>query len=307
MVSDMSGKVSMADEVLNLKRRMGAVILAHNYQRPEIQDLADFVGDSLQLSVEATKVDQQVIVFCGVSFMAETAKILNPKKEVLIPRRDARCPMADMAPAADVARASEEYPNAAVVCYVNTNADVKALSDVCCTSSNAVDVVNSMGEEEIILVPDANLASYVSTRTRKTIIPWRGFCYVHAGMTAEEAMRAKETHRNATLLVHPECPPEVTRIADRVLSTGGMIRFAHQSDAKEFLIGTEAGILHRLQKENPGKRFMPAGSPRVCVNMKRIGVRDLWKSLSTGNYRVQVGEETRVKAERALRRMLEAS
>jgi quinolinate synthase len=299
--------LNLEEEILSLKTRMGATILAHNYQIPPIQDLADFVGDSLELSIKATNVDNQTIVFCGVTFMAETAKILNPGKKVLIPRRDARCPMAEMATAEEIIEARKNHPDAAVVSYVNTNADVKAVSDVCCTSANAVKIVESIDEDEIIFVPDQHLANYVATQTEKTIIPWGGFCYVHARILASEVRDAKTLHPEAVLLVHPECPTEIIELADEVLSTGGMVRYARESDAREFLIGTEEGLLYRLAKENPGKRFMPAGTPRTCTSMKKITLSDTYESLARGRYEVDLPGEVMRRAERSLKRMIELS
>ncbi len=299
--------MNVDEEIRKLKQQRDAIILVHNYQIPAIQDLADFIGDSLELSVKASKVDEPTIVFCGVTFMAETAKILNPHKVVLMPRRDARCPMADMATAEDVKRSKEEHPGAAVVSYVNTNADVKALSDVCCTSANAVKIVNSMEQDEIIFIPDMHLAHYVSTQSSKRIIPWRGYCYVHSRMWASEVKEAKRRHPDGVLMVHPECPAELIQIADEVLSTGGMVRFARESSAKEFLVATEEGLLYRLGKENPGKTFLPAGTPRICTSMKKITLQDLHQSLVTGKYEVDLPKDVMRKAERALRRMIELS
>lgn len=295
------------EKVRSLKEELGAVILAHNYQIPEIQNIADFVGDSLELSVKASDTEEEIILFCGVTFMAETAKILSPQKRVIVPRRDARCPMADMASPKAIQEARRRNPEAAVVSYVNTNAEVKAVSDVCCTSANALRVVESMDEEEIIFVPDMNLARYVQRHTGKRIIPWDGFCYVHARFWPSEVRRAKELYPDALLLVHPECPSEVIDLADKVLSTGGMVRFAKESPATDFLIATEEGLIHRLTKENPGKRFMAAGVPRVCSSMKRITLSDVVDALLTQRYEVTIPETTRIDAERALRRMIDLS
>ena len=299
--------MNLEEEILSLKTKLGATILAHNYQIPPIQDLADFLGDSLELSIKATSVDNRTIVFCGVTFMAETAKILNPKKRVLIPRRDAICPMAEMAAAEEIVEARRNHPDAAVVSYVNTRAEVKAESDVCCTSANALKVVDSMEEDEIIFVPDMHLANYVASQTEKTIIPWGGYCYVHARILASEVKDAKALHPDARLLVHPECPTDIIELADEVLSTGGMVRYARESDAREFLIGTEEGLLYRLSKENPGKRFMPAGTPRTCTSMKKITLSDTYESLAQERYEVDLPDETMRRADRALRRMIDIS
>ena len=295
------------EAIYSLRKEEDAIILAHNYQRSEVQDIADFIGDSLELSIRASEVGQSTILFCGVTFMAETAKILSPKKRVLMPRRDVRCPMADMVTAEDIVQVREEHPSAAVVSYVNTNAEVKAESDVCCTSANAVRIIESVDADEIIFVPDMHLAHYVSTQTEKIIIPWKGFCYVHSRMLATETLAAKEAHPNAVLLVHPESPAEVINLADEVLSTGGMVRCAKESKAREFLIATEEGLLYRLKNENPGKRFMPAGTPRVCTSMKKTTLHDVREALAQERYEVAMDEDTRVKAERALRKMIELS
>ncbi len=299
--------LDIAEDITELKDERDAVILAHNYQIPEIQDLADFLGDSLELSITASSVEESTIVFCGVTFMAETAKILSPGKTVLVPRKDARCPMADMASAKEVLEAKARHPDAAVVSYVNTNAEVKAVSDVCCTSANAVKVVEALDEEEIIFVPDKHLAHYVSTQSDKKIIPWKGYCYVHSKMWASEVHEAKELHPEALLLVHPECPAEIIEMADEVLSTGGMVKLARESEAREFLIGTEEGLIYRLRKENPEKDFLPAGTPRTCVDMKKIALEDLHRSLEEGIHVVEIPQEIRSGAERSLRRMIQLS
>jgi len=299
--------VETSEKIARLKEQRDAVILAHNYQRPEIQDVADFVGDSLELSIKASRTEAKTILFCAVTFMAETAKILSPRKKVLVPRRDSRCPMADMVTVDDLIRAKAEHPSAAVVSYVNTKADGKAESDICCTSANAVNVVESLDEDEVIFVPDMNLAHYVSTQTRKKIIPWKGFCLVHARMLASEVEAARARRPEAVVLVHPECPPDVVDLADEVLSTSGMVRYANRSDAREFLVATEEGILHRMGKENPGKTFMPAGTPRVCSNMKKITLDDVVRSLETETYEVSLDESTIARASSALKRMVEIS
>jgi len=299
--------MSTSADIARLKHEKDVLILAHNYQRPEVQDVADFVGDSLELSIKASRAEQQTILFCAVTFMAETAKILSPRKKVLVPRIDARCPMADMVSVGDLIRLKAGHPDAAVVCYVNTNADVKAESDVCCTSANAVKVVQSLDEDEVIFVPDINLAHWVSRQTNKKIIPWKGFCHVHARMRANEVSGARAARPDAVLLVHPECPPDVIDLADQVLSTGGMVRFAARSEAREFLVATEEGILYRMKKENPDKVFMPAGLPRVCSNMKKITLDDVARSLAEERHEISLDESTLARASRALRRMMELS
>lgn len=294
----------MVARIDRLRRERDAVILAHNYQRPEIQDLADFVGDSLELSRQVTHVDRSLIVFCGVDFMAESAAILNPGKTVLLPALRARCPMAAMATAEAVRARRQQFPGAAVCCYVNTTAAVKAESDICCTSANGVRIVESLAQEQVIFVPDKNLGHYISTQTRKEIILWPGFCIVHERLTPEEVRAARTQHPNAEVLVHPECRPEVVAAADRVLSTSGIMRHARESPVDEFIIGTEVGIVHRLQKENPGKRFYPAAPHMVCENMKRITLQHLLEALEKNQHVVTVPEDIRRRAKAALDRML---
>jgi quinolinate synthase len=292
-------------QIAHWKEQRGAVILAHNYQPGEIQDIADFLGDSLALSRQAAEEPAQVIVFCGVRFMAESAKILSPGKTVLLPRRDAGCPLADTITAEQLRQLKEAHPQAAVVCYVNSSAEVKAESDVCCTSSNALQVVDGVAAKEIIFVPDKNLGHYVSRFTKKKVIIWDGFCYVHHRIRADELQRAKEIHPQAVVLVHPECRPEVIDLADHVLSTDGMLRFARGADAEEFIIGTEVGLIYRLQKENPGKKFFTAGNAMVCVNMKKIHLEDVLLSLHRDQFSIAISEEIRTGAQAALNRMLQ--
>ncbi len=291
-------------QIVHWKKKRGAVILAHNYQPGEIQDIADFLGDSLALSRQATKIPEQVIIFCGVRFMAESAKILSPGKQVLLPRKDAGCPLADTITARQVRQIKEAHPRAAVVCYVNSSVQVKAESDVCCTSSNALQVVEGIEAEEVIFVPDQNLGHYVSRSSRKKVILWDGFCYVHHRIRAGELQKAREAHPQAVVLVHPECRPEVVDLADHVLSTDGMLRFAQGSDAEEFIIGTEVGLIYRLQKENPGKKFYTAGSAMVCVNMKKIHLQDVLLSLQQDQHSISIPEEISRRARGALDGML---
>jgi len=292
--------------ILELKEEKDACILAHNYQIPEIQDLADFTGDSLELARRATRVERARIVFCGVDFMAESAAILNPQKTVLIPSLQARCPMAAMATAEAVREKRREYPEAAVCSYVNTSAEVKAESDICCTSSSGVRIVQSLAERQVIFVPDRNLGHYISTQTDKEMILWPGFCIVHERLTLEEVLEARRQHPRAELLVHPECRPEVVAVADAVLSTSGMLRHARQSAADEFIIATEVGLLHPLRKQNPDKRFYPAASHMVCQMMKKINLENLLEALEKDRHVVRVPEEVRERALRALERMFEA-
>lgn len=294
----------MMDEILALKREKSAVILAHNYQIPEVQDVADLIGDSLELSRAAARLDAEVIVFCGVDFMAETAAILSPQKRVVLPEKGAWCPMAHMITPEQLRELRSLYPDAAVVAYVNTTAEVKAESDICCTSANGVQVVNSLEQKEIIFVPDRNLGAYVQRHTDKKIIPWNGYCYVHDHFTPEEVRAARALHPQAEVLVHPECRPEVIDAADHVFSTSGMGRHARASSAKEFIIGTEIGMIYRLKKDNPDKEFYPLSEKAVCQNMKKTNLEKVLKALQTLEPRVTVPEEIAVKAKRSIERML---
>ncbi|MBP2683361.1 MAG: quinolinate synthase, partial [Deltaproteobacteria bacterium] len=249
-------QAALKAEIRRLLADRNAILLAHNYQRDEVQEIADITGDSLGLSQEAAKTKADVIVFCGVHFMAESAAILSPEKTVLLPREDAGCPMADMITGPDLAAYREGHPDAVVVTYVNSSAEVKALSDVCCTSGNAVNVVKSIpAGREIFMVPDRNLAQWVAKVSGRSLTWWDGYCPTHERLTVDATMKAKEAHPDALLVVHPECPPEVVEMADAVLSTAGMYGYCRRSPAKEFIVGTEMGILYRLRKENPGKRF----------------------------------------------------
>jgi len=297
--------MNIQEEITRLMEEKNAIMLVHNYQRPEIQDMADYLGDSLGLSREASKTDAEMIVFCGVRFMAETAKILSPLKIVLMPRKEAGCPMADMISYEDVIALKEKYPDAKVVSYVNTNADVKAVSDVCCTSSNAIEVVRNIEADRVIFVPDRNLASYVGRFVDKEIIPWDGYCYVHERITKEEVLLTKKKYPDALLLVHPECNPPVIDIADKVLSTQGMVNFASESDNKRFLIGTEEGIIYRMKKENPEKEFYTAGIPKICLNMKRTTLVDVYLALKEERYPIELPEEIINSASSALEAMLQ--
>ncbi len=297
-------KEHMAKEILRLKEEKEAVLLVHNYQRGEIQELADFLGDSLGLAREASQVSERMIVFCGVKFMAETAKILSPDKKVLLPRLDAGCPMAQMVDAQGLKKLKAQHPGALVVTYVNSTAEVKAESDVCCTSANAVQVVQNVEADEIIFTPDRNLASYVQRFTRKKIIPWEGFCYVHDRFTKEEVIRAKKAHSDALLIVHPECPPEVIDEANEVLSTSGMVQLARESSAKKFLVGTEEGILYRLKKENPDKTFYSAGVAKTCRGMKVTHQEDLYQALLKEQHTLKIPADIMDRARTALERML---
>jgi quinolinate synthase len=298
---------SLAAEITELKRQRRAVVLAHNYQRPEIFEVADFVGDSLELARKATAVDADVIVFCGVHFMAETAKILNPTKTVLLPNLGAGCSLADSIAGDTLAERREElrrvYPDLAVVTYVNTTADVKAESDVCCTSSNAVRIVESLPNENILFTPDENLAAYVQSQTRKNVIAWNGTCYVHQQIRPEHIRRVREALPKVRVVAHPECRADVLALADAVLSTSGMIEYARQSDARDFLVVTECGLSDRLLLELPEKKFYKAC--KLCQYMKMITLEETAEALRRMVHPIVIEEDVRVRAERAIRRMLE--
>ncbi|MCL5960958.1 MAG: quinolinate synthase NadA [Chloroflexi bacterium] len=297
---------ALADEITRLKRERNAIILSHNYQRPEIQDLADFVGDSLELARKAAQVESaDVIVFCGVHFMAETAKILNPRRVVLLPERTAGCPMADTIDAYALREWKQRYPEAAVVCYVNSTAAVKAESDACCTSANALKVVDSLPHSEILFVPDKNLGHFVSRHTKKRMILYPGACSTHVKLNASHVLEARKLYPNAPVVVHPECEPEVVDLADAVLSTSQMLRYVKESPADTFLIGTEAGLLHRMHLENPGKSFYVLSRALLCPNMKQTHLKSVLRALQETRYEITLDEEIRLQAKRALDRMLE--
>ena len=295
----------LVERILALKQRRNAVILAHNYQRPEVQDIGDFVGDSLGLARKASETDAEVILFCGVHFMAETASILCPDRLVLLPDLNAGCPMADMAAAREVKRFREENPGVVVVSYVNTTAAVKAVSDYCCTSSNAVEVVRRVEGDEILFLPDRNLAAFVADRVpEKRIIPWSGYCHVHQGIRPGDVLRAKWEHPLAMVIAHPECTREVLELADYVCSTSGMVEAAAEAEAEEFIVATECGMLHPLRRALPGKRFFPPGVEPLCPNMKLTTLSKVLRSLENLQPRVRVPEGIRVWALRAVERML---
>ncbi len=293
------------EKILALKKERNAVILAHNYQRGEVQDIADFVGDSLELSQKAAKTDAKVIVFCGVHFMAETASIVNPDKTVLLPDAGAGCPMANMITAEQLREEKAKYPKAVVVTYINSSAAVKAESDYCCTSANGVKVVNSIKAEEIIFVPDQYLGSFIEKRTGKKMYLWPGYCPTHVKILPEDILERKKEYPNANVVVHPECRPDVVALADEALSTSGMIRYAARPDVKELIVGTEVEILHRLNKENPGKKFIAASTRATCPNMKKTTLEKIMESLETMKPEVKVPEEIRLKAYACVERMLE--
>lgn len=295
------------EEINELKKEKNAVILAHYYQTGDIQDVADFVGDSFALSKQAKENDAEIIVFCGVKFMAESAKILSPEKTVLLPAINAGCPMADMVTPEDVMGLRKKYPDAAVVTYVNSSAEVKAVSDICVTSSNAVKIVRSLPEKQVIFVPDKNLASYVSDQVpEKEIIPFSGYCIVHHQLTAEDADRALAAVPGAKLLVHPECPPEVVKKADYVGSTAGIISEARRLPDKKIIIGTEMGVLHVLERENPDKKFYILAPKLICMNMKKTKIADVLDALKYDQYEITLSPDIIGKAKKSLDRMLEA-
>ena len=294
----------LVERILKLKQERNAVFLVHNYQLGEVQDIADFVGDSLGLSQNAAKTKADVIVFCGVHFMAETAAILCPDMTVLLPDPHAGCPMADMITAEQLRQKKKELPNASVVCYVNSTAEVKAESDICCTSANAVKVVESVDNDEILFVPDQYLGHYASTKTNKKIHLWPGYCPTHARIRDQDIIRLKQEYPQAKVVVHPECRPEVIALADEVASTGGMIRYAQREDVSEMIVGTELGIIHRLKKENPGKKFIPVSEQAICPNMKLITLEKVLWSLEVMAPQVKVPEDIRLRAKAAVDKML---
>jgi len=294
----------LVEKIPALKKRRNAVILAHNYQLGEVQDIADFVGDSLELSQRAAETDAGVIVFCGVQFMAETASILCPEKVVLLPDINAGCPLANMITAERLRAKKKEHPQAVVVCYINSSAEVKAESDTCCTSANAVEVIESLDAREILFVPDQYLGHYVSARTGKEMILWPGFCPTHVRIKPERIKELKREYPQAKVVVHPECKPEVIALADEVLGTGGMCRYAKRDEVREMVVGTEVGIIHRLRKENPGKRFIPVSEQAICPDMKLITLEKVLWSLEKMSPEVKVPEGIRLRAKAAVDKML---
>lgn len=296
----------LLEKIEQLKQQRNAVILAHNYQPGEIQDLADFTGDSLALSIKAAETDAEVIVFCGVLFMAETAAVLSPEKTVLLPDKYAGCPLADMITAEQLQQLKLQHPDSVVVCYVNSSAEVKALSDYCCTSSNAVEVVNSLpADKEIIFVPDQHLGRFVSEKTSRKLVLWPGYCVTHVMITEEDINNAKAKYPDAIVMAHPECTEPVKALADEILSTGRMLSFAEKSTAKHFVIATEYGIIHTLKKRNPNAVFIPAGDKGVCPNMKKITLEKVLWSLQDMQFKVNVPAEVAEKAKKALEKMVE--
>ena len=320
---------SLQEQILEFKERKRAIILSHNYQRDEVQEIADFVGDSLELSRIAATKDCEMIIFCGVHFMAESASILSPEKTVLLPEKEALCPMADMIrvdaprpvrksfpgfdnpppyvfpPEYTLRDIKRTYPGVPVVAYVNTTADVKAESDICCTSANVVKVIESLSGDAVICIPDKNLSLWAARNTRKKVIAWDGYCNVHERVTTEDVKKARKEHPGALVMAHPECRLEVLEMADHVTSTSGMLRYAQASDAKEFIVGTEIGLMHRLRRENPEKEFYPLRKDMICPNMKKTTLKSILRAFQENTYLVKVPEEIRVPAKRALDRMLE--
>ncbi|MFA5350181.1 MAG: quinolinate synthase NadA [Candidatus Omnitrophota bacterium] len=295
----------LARKIKELKKKRNAIILAHNYQLPEVQDIADFRGDSLELSRIAAKTDAEVIVFCGVYFMAETASILSPDKKVIMPDISAGCPMANMMNSGDLRKLKQIHPQAVAVGYVNTSAEVKAELDYCCTSTNAIAVVNALKDKkEIIFVPDKYLADYVSKKSGRKLIAWHGFCPTHVKILPEDLKKEKRFHPKAKVMVHPECLSSVVALADVVLSTSQMGKYAKESPAKEFIVGTESGLVYRLKQDNPDKEFYPASERAVCPNMKRTTQEKVLWALEELKDEVKVPDDIRKKARLAIERML---
>lgn len=294
------------DRIGRLKQEKRAVILAHNYQPAEIQDIADFCGDSLGLSIQAAKTDAEVIVFCGVQFMAETAAILSPQKTVLLPEKHAGCPMADMITAKQLRHLKEKHPDALVVCYVNSSAQIKAESDYCCTSANAVEVVSSLPKDKpVIFVPDQHLGQFTSDEISKKLILWPGYCPTHVVITDEDIKTARAKYPDAVVMAHPECKENVRKISDKLLSTSQMLRYAKTADTSQFIVATEIGIIHTLKKQNPDKQFIAASEKAICPNMKKITLDKIIISLEDMRYKITVPDEVRIKAKKALDRMIE--
>jgi quinolinate synthase len=296
----------LIETIKGLKQKRNAVILAHNYQPGDIQDVADFTGDSLGLSIQASRTQADVIVFCGVLFMAETAAVLSPDKTVLLPDNSAGCPMADMITADQLRELKTEHPEALVVCYVNSTAEVKAESDYCCTSANAVELVNSLPKDKkIIFVPDQHLGRFVEERTGRRLILWPGHCITHVMISEEDIKKAKAEYPDALVLAHPECSEPVKELSDELLSTGQMLKFASENHAKHYIIATETGIIHALKKKDPKAEFVPASNRAICFNMKKITLEKIIWALEDMQYKISVPQGIREKAKKALDRMVE--
>ena len=300
-------KTELINEIERLKKEKNVVILAHNYVTLDVQDIADFVGDSLQLSIEASKVKADIIIFCGVKFMAETAKILSPKIKVLLPVEDAGCPMADMITGEQLRQFKNNHPNSIVICYVNSTAEVKAESDICCTSSNAVKIIESLPrDKKILFVPDQNLGTYAQHQTGRNIIVWDGYCPIHhLKMSKSDVLRVKKEHPKHKLLVHPECPTEIVKYADVVSSTKGMADYAKEHD--NLIIGTEVGLYEQIKRDNPGKSIVPLAMNAVCDDMKKVTLKDVLRSLQDETFEITMPEELRLAAKKSIDAMLEFS
>lgn len=299
-------KQELINNIAELKKQRNAVIVAHSYQIDDVQEIADVVGDSFALSRYCASSPYDVIVFCGVHFMAESAKLLSPEKTVLLPEIDAGCPMAEMVTAEALREEKKKHPNAAVVCYINSTAEVKAESDICCTSSNAVKVIRSLKQEEIIFVPDCNLGSYVANMVpEKRIILWKGFCVTHHRIKPDDVKKVRELYPDAVLLVHPECKPEVVALADFVGSTKQIIDYASASNAAKFIIGTEMGVMYKLKKNNPEKQFYLLSPGLVCPNMKKTSLQSIYEALRDMKHNIVLDEKLRLKAREPLDRMLQ--
>ena len=294
----------MKEKIRQLAKEKNAIILAHNYQPPEIQDIADLCGDSLELSIKASKTKADIIVFCGVHFMAETAFILSPEKTVLLPHKGAGCPMADMVDPISLKAKKQELGNIPVVTYVNSSAAVKAVSDICCTSANVIKVVNSIDADEILMTPDKNLAQYAAANTSKKIHLWDGYCPFHNTLTKQDVNQAKKAHPDALFIAHPECPPEVLELADSIQSTSGMIKFAGESDHSSFILGTETGLIYPISKAYPDKKFYPASEKMYCIDMKKINLENLTASLENLTGEIKVPEDIRKGALGAVQKMI---
>ena len=300
--TNMKEKYEIIKHIKKLKKEKKAIILAHVYQIGDVQDIADYTGDSLGLSRKAASTDGDVIVFCGVKFMAETAHVLNPTKTVLLPDKNAGCGLADMITVKELITWKKKYPNAAVVSYVNSSAAIKAESDICCTSTNAVDVVNSCPQDNILFLPDRNLGSYIAERTNKNIFLWNGFCYVHENIQPEQLQQLKKLHPTAEIIVHPECTPKVRHMSNFIGSTSQMLQYATQADQQEFIVGTEDNFVHQLQKKNPKKIFYPVGSS--CIGMNRINLEKIKLSLEQSKYEIYLPKHIQSRAKKALDKML---
>lgn len=299
-------KSELVKKISELKKEKNAVIVAHNYQIDDVQEIADVVGDSLALSQYCESSAEKVIVFCGVHFMAESAKILSPEKTVLLPELHAGCPMADMVTADELREMKKQHPGAVVVCYINSSAEVKAECDICCTSSNALKVVKSIKEKDIIFVPDKNLGTFVSKMVPdKNLILWEGFCVTHHRIKAEDVIKIKELHPDALLLVHPECQDEIVKMADFAGSTKQIIDYANESDKKKFIIGTEMGVMYKLKKNNPDKEFYLMSQGLICPNMKKTSLKSVYDALNEMKYAIEIDEDIRIRAKKSLDRMLE--